>query len=171
VFDTAVWRSKTSIGDFFADMPVRLWGGRVLAFAAAFGLSQVFRELRSDGDLAISDKSLKNSINQASCFITGALPLHAAAATGRQEIYRLLCVRPRLPRNAVLLPLYNPCRQECGADEYVTDFDLLTPMQRALVLGNLQMVEYILKRRIQPEWQCVTSTRQSMRRSRASPSP
>jgi hypothetical protein len=122
-------------GTFFADMPVRLWGGRVLAFAAAFGLTQLFLELcgSEDSDLAIPEKSLKNSINQNSCLITGALPLHAAAACGRQEMYRILC--------------------ECGADEYVTDFELLTPMQRALVLGNLAMVEFILKRRIQPKWQ------------------
>ena len=83
-------------GTFFADMPVRLWGGRVLAFAAAFGLTQLFLELcgSEDSDLAIPEKSLKNSINQNSCLITGALPLHAAAACGRQEMYRILCVRP-----------------------------------------------------------------------------
>ena len=121
-------------GEFFEQAPTRYFGERALSFAAASGLHKVFLELRDGGeyDAQLSAKLLQECLNQSPCVLTGSLPLHAAAATGRPETYDLLC--------------------ECGGDEYVVDFDLYTPMQRALVLGNLSMVEHILLRRIEKVW-------------------
>ena len=154
-------------GSFFDGMPMRFYGSTLLGYCAAFGLRAPIALLFSNEAVA---RSLNLSDPRLACSRTGFLPLHAAVANGRTDMFDYLIGR--------IVPLDDECRHamrlgqaesstadewsqrymclEARAAEYHhrttltanAELSLLTPLQLTAKLGDQRMAKHILRDRL-----------------------
>jgi len=163
--------STQARGIFFDGVPMRFYGSTLLGYCAAFGL-------RAPIALLFSNEGVRRSLNlsdpRLACSRTGFLPLHAAVANGRPDMFDYLIGR--------IVPLDDECRHamRLGQAESMTDdewsqryicledsaaeyhhrttltanaeLSLLTPLQLSAKLGDQRMARHILRDRLILNW-------------------
>jgi len=143
--------SMQTVGGFFRGKLTTFYGGSVLNFIAAFGLKRVLKQvvLSEVHEPAPGGSRLLDYTH--ACSITGFLPLHAAVANGRMDMYNLLTGGitsdgMRLPRELTVRPTLK------GGVGSGNLWGRLSPLQLASKLGDKQMCKHILRDRLAIDW-------------------
>ena len=153
----ALLRSQAS-GPFFEAAPMVHHGGTALAYACAFGLKSVVIRLLATGLVSLGSA-------RDACALTGFLPLHAAVAAGRIDLFDFLTselpeAEQADPQAAIAerrVPerrLSRLMRQQSRSPRPPIAQLLhgLTPLQLAAALGDHSMFRHLLRRSASVRW-------------------
>lgn len=125
-------------GAFFTRDPMRSYGGSPLAYLASFRAAYVIDHIMATPRLS----ALVDLNSPQTCPLSGYLPIHAAVANGRADMFDLLV---QLGADPLRLTQSSNLGFACDNRGY-------TALQLACRLGNKVMVEHILRSRWETDW-------------------
>ena len=149
--------SCQAVGMFFKGNPMAFYGGSILSFAAAFGLTRAARMILMH-DMKHSSANRLTGYEFA-CTSTGFLPLHCAVANGRVAMYNFLTGatgegdETGAINGAGRLPIeWCASGSQKGGRGSGEVWSRLSPLQLAAKLGDTRMAKHIMRKRLKPNW-------------------
>jgi len=122
-----------TVGGFFEDMPMRFYGGTVLAYAVCFDLRAFILKLLDTGMVDLND-------TRQCCPITGMLPVHVCVANGLRDVFDFLMEGVPREKRALHTVLVGEGR--------LVDLDLrdCNALQAAARLGRMRVFKHALRK-------------------------
>lgn len=137
-------------GDFFLTEPMLYYGGTPLSYAVAFSQELVITQMLTlcwkHGCEDLCD------LNRSSCKLTGFLPLHVAVANGLTTMVNFLVDLPGFPSELDSRRAKRNPQTRCTGRHVAQGLGQLTPLQLAVKMGDIRMMQYILRSQSRINW-------------------